>query len=267
MTIDQQTYRQKVKSFLKQRLPKPVLGWLYKVENFKYKIEDVKFRIQRFIIKSVGRIGGGPSRSICYLNEGLDFCPERVILNYHQGIYPMGAGRDIQWHDPKFRGMLPIEEFHVPQKLGNLVRQNKFEIRIDTMFEQVIRACAEVGGKNRKDTWISEPIVDTYIALHNMGVAHSVEAWQDGKLVGGLYGISIGSYWATESLFHTVRDSGKVALVYLFEKLKSSKYTIHDIQQDSDFLKQFGSYSVPQREFKHRLAHALLNDKKFGIAE
>ena len=160
---------------------------------------------------------------------------------------------DIHWRAPERRGIMPIDDFHIPKNLKRVVRQKKFEIRLDTEFEQVIRGCAD-----RDETWITEEFITTYCRLHEMGVARSVEAWQDGELVGGLYGIQLGRYFATESQFHRVRDAGKIAFIHLFHMLQDGGFLLHDVQYKTGYLEQFGGTDIANRDFRRELLQAAI---------
>ncbi len=157
------------------------------------------------------------------------------------------------WSAGEHRSIVPIDAFHVPKNLRRLVRQQKFEIQLDTQFEEVIQACAD-----REETWITEDFISTYCRLHEMGVARSVEAWQDNQLVGGLYGICLGRYFATESQFFRVRDAGKIAFIHLFEMLKSGGFLLHDVQYRTPYLEQFGGTELANDEFRQQLMRAVI---------
>lgn len=177
-----------------------------------------------------------------------------LLRAYALGWFPMGTGRRhrIEWFSPDPRGILPLDTFHAPSRLKRTVRQNRFELRIDTAFEAVMRACAE-----RDDTWITEDIVGSYVTLHRLGVGHSVETWQEGVLVGGLYGVAIGGAFFGESMFHTVTDASKVALVALVERLRARGYVLLDTQWVTPHLAQFGGIEIRRSEYLERLEAAL----------
>ena len=185
--------------------------------------------------------------------EALDFTPQTVIKGYLNGFFPSPYKSHIHWQAPAQRAHIPVNDFHVSKNTKRLVRQKKFDIRFDTNFEEVIRQCA-----NRPDTWISEEIINVYLQLHHMGVASSVEAWLDGELVGGLYGIRIGSYFAGESQFHTIPNAGKVALVTLCNTLKDNGFLLHDVQYLTPFLKQFGAIEVSSTEFRDMVTNSAI---------
>lgn len=187
--------------------------------------------------------------------------PAFVIRAYRDGVFPMAldAG-EIGWFSPDPRGILPLETFHVPARLGRVARAGKFELVIDRSFEAVMRACAE----DREDgTWISEAIVECYVALHRLGIAHSVETWQQGVLVGGLYGVHLGGAFFGESMFHRVADASKVALVSLADRLVRRGFRLLDTQWVTPHLEQFGAIEIPRREYLRRLKQALAMDCTF----
>ena len=181
--------------------------------------------------------------------------PELVLYGYQHGVFPMADPDDdnaVYWYRPEQRGILPLDAFYVPQNLARLVRQEHFDVASNRDFPAVIRACA-----NRRTTWISEEIIDTYTALHRWGYAHSVECRQDGVLVGGLYGVALGGAFFGESMFHRVDNASKVALVHLVRRLRSGGFVLLDTQYVTDHLKQFGVVEIPDAEYEHRLAEAL----------
>lgn len=183
-----------------------------------------------------------------------------LIAAYAQGVFPMGLGEEeghaIGWFSPDPRGIIPLDTFQIPRRLARVVRQKKFDVRFDTAFEAVMRACAA----DREDgTWISDEIVESYVALHVRGLAHSVEAWQGDRLVGGLYGVHLGSAFFGESMFHTVTDASKVALVALVERLRARGFTLLDTQWTTPHLEQFGAIEIPKSEYLRRLADALVH--------
>lgn len=169
----------------------------------------------------------------------------------------------IYWYDPDPRAILPLDAFHVPQRLARTVRQEPFDIRVDGAFRKVIEACA-APAPGRESTWISAEIIEAYDRLHRLGFAHSVEAWLDGRLVGGLYGVAINSFFAGESMFSRERDASKVTLVHLVERLKEKDFLLLDIQFLTDHFRQFGAVEVPRSKYRTLLARALHKDNDFS---
>jgi leucyl/phenylalanyl-tRNA---protein transferase len=184
--------------------------------------------------------------------------PQMLLNAYAQGYFPMADPDDgnIYWYDPNPRTILPLESFHIPRRLERTVKQKKFEIRIDTAFQGVMELCAEPR-KHQDRTWINEELIELYTTLHRHGFAHSVETWQNGELVGGVYGVSIGGLFAGESMFSRARDASKVALVALVDVLKRNGYVLFDVQFTNEHLKQFGVLEIPRAHYKIRLERAL----------
>lgn len=168
----------------------------------------------------------------------------------------------IYWYDPNPRTILPLDAYHVPKRLARTLRQEKFDICLNTRFEAVMRGCAEPA-PGRMSTWISEDIIDLYTALHNYGYAHSLEVCLEGELVGGVYGVSIGGFFAGESMFSRVTDASKVALIKLIEHLKEQGFSLFDVQFTNKHIAQFGTREIPRAEYKRRLAKALRQNVKF----
>ena len=188
----------------------------------------------------------------------MQLTPTLLLIAYSQGIFPMAnrAG-GIDWFDPDPRAILPLDDsFHVSRSLARTLRRNPFEIRADTAFRQVMLACAQPA-PGRENTWIGGEFIEVYLQLNRVGLAHSVEAWLDGKLVGGLYGVSLGGLFAGESMFSRVKDASKVALVYLTDRLRAGGFALHDVQMLTPHLQRFGAILIPREEYKARLAEAL----------
>jgi leucyl/phenylalanyl-tRNA--protein transferase len=184
--------------------------------------------------------------------------PRELIAAYSYGYFPMAhpeEGGQIYWHKPHNRGIIPLDNFHCGKNLRRLYRKGVFELRINSDFYAVIRSCAE-----RSETWISEEIIELYIALHEMGFAHSFEAWKDDQLVGGLYGVALKGAFFGESMFHRVTDASKIALVFLVNTLKEKGFVLLDAQFITEHLKQFGAIEVREAEYSDLLQNALLMD-------
>lgn len=200
----------------------------------------------------------------------MDFTADHLIACYRRGVFPMADARDddrIFLIDPEHRGVLPLDAFHVPRRLARTVRSDLYEVRVDTAFDAVVAACAEAK-PNRPDTWINHPIERLYGDLFRRGQAHSVECWLDGRLVGGLYGVSLGGAFFGESMFHTVTDASKVALAYLIARLRKGGYVLLDTQFVTPHLAQFGAVSVRRGRYRKMLADALSHHGNFhALAE
>jgi leucyl/phenylalanyl-tRNA--protein transferase len=183
--------------------------------------------------------------------------PEMVLTAYVQGCFPMAEpDGEILWFRPDPRAILPLDRFRVPKSLARVVRSERFEVRIDTAFERVMRHCAAPAPK-RNTTWISEDLIRLYVALHLRGFAHSVESWRAGELVGGLYGVAIRGLFAGESMFSQMTDASKVALVALVNRLDRGGYVLVDVQFMTEHLRRFGAEEIAAGEYAQRLETAL----------
>jgi leucyl/phenylalanyl-tRNA---protein transferase len=165
----------------------------------------------------------------------------------------------IEWYSPDPRGILPLDRFHAPARMARSVRQQRFDVRIDTAFDAVIRQCAE-----RDETWISEVIIEAYTALHAAGEAHSVETWRAGRLVGGLYGVALGGAFFGESMFHLETDASKVALHALVERLRARRFQLLDLQWVTPHLAQFGAVEIRRGPYLRLLDRALAAPCRFA---
>jgi leucyl/phenylalanyl-tRNA---protein transferase len=186
--------------------------------------------------------------------------PEQLLSAYARGYFPMAEGRDadgLNWYYPERRGILPLDTFHVPGSLRKFLRKCPYDVKVDTAFEAVIRACADVRGKQRTGTWINDTIIALYSDLARRGFAHSVECWLDDRLAGGLYGVSLGGAFFGESMFSFAENASKVALVHLVERLKAAGYLLLDTQYVNDHLKQFGVREVARADYLALLENAL----------
>jgi leucyl/phenylalanyl-tRNA--protein transferase len=188
--------------------------------------------------------------------------PDILLDAYRIGFFPMAESRDgpLSWYSPDPRGIIPVRPANIPRSVRKLVRDERFEIRIDTSFEAVMRACAE-----REETWISEEIIDVYTALFRAGYGHSVEAWDAGELVGGLYGVAIGGAFFGESMFSRASGSSKTALASLIIRLETAGFPLLDSQFITPHLQQFGAIEVPRAEYLILLENALELDVTFAI--
>ncbi len=195
----------------------------------------------------------------------VEITPEVLLKAYACGIFPMAESADdpgLYWIEPELRGVLPLEGFHVSSRLERTVRSDAFEIRVDTAFEAVLDGCAAPGA-GRDKTWINGRIRRLYGDLYEIGHCHSVEAWRDDRLVGGLYGVELGGAFFGESMFHTERDASKVALVHLVARLRRGGFRLLDTQFVTEHLRRFGAVETPRREYHRLLEHALRVEADF----
>ncbi|HUC60856.1 MAG TPA: leucyl/phenylalanyl-tRNA--protein transferase [Alphaproteobacteria bacterium] len=188
-----------------------------------------------------------------------ELTPELLLRAYAVGVFPMADSRtsaQLYWLDPEERGILPLERFHVPRRLRKTVRQEPFEVHVDRAFAATLDACAEARAE-RPDSWINDDIRRLYLGLYEMGVGHSVECWQDGELVGGLYGVALGAAFFGESMFSRARDASKVALVHLVARMVAGGFMLLDTQFITKHLAQFGALEIARDEYRRRLSAAL----------
>lgn len=191
--------------------------------------------------------------------------PDVVLRAYQMGLFPMAQTRDdpqFYWVQPTWRGILPIEQFHVPRSLKKTWYRGGFDIRINTDFRSVIRGCAAVN-ERRQDSWINSSILEVFTELHELGYAHSVECWHGDDLVGGLYGLSIGGAFFGESMFSRAADASKLCLLDLVLRLKYSGYTLLDTQFVNEHIKRFGAVEIPQAIHQRLLERAIETPANF----
>lgn len=187
--------------------------------------------------------------------------PDVLLRAYSIGLFPMAESADdpeLFWVEPEMRGVIPLESFHVSRSLEKLIRKQPFDIRFNTAFDAVMAGCAEAA-PDRPSTWINDTIRQLYSALHHFGHAHSVEAWEDDVLVGGLYGVSLGSAFFGESMFSRRPNASKICLVHLVERLKARGFTLLDTQFTTEHLKNFGAIDVAKQDYSRLLEAAMAN--------
>jgi leucyl/phenylalanyl-tRNA---protein transferase len=191
----------------------------------------------------------------------LTLTPEGIELAYRHGIFPMADERsgEVLWFRPDPRAVIPLDGFHVSRSLARTLRRGRFEVRVDTAFAAVMRGCAD----RPEGSWISERFVEVYGALHRAGTAHSVEAWRDRRLVGGVYGLALGGAFMAESMFHRETDASKVALAALVGRLRERGFTVLDVQYMTPHLESLGAVEITRREYERRLERALALDRTF----
>lgn len=188
--------------------------------------------------------------------------PELLLNAYAMGVFPMAEGRDdpvVHWIDPRRRGVLPLDGFRVSRSLAKVIRQGRFTVTTDRDFAGVVRGCAD-----RPETWINDQIFSLYTALHAMGRAHSLEVWQDGRLVGGVYGVVIGAAFFGESMFSRATDASKVALAFLVHRLRSGGFSLFDTQFLTPHLASLGAVEISRTAYHARLQAALTSQAQFN---
>src|SRR6201997_3877312 len=197
----------------------------------------------------------------------IDITPEVLLKAYSCGIFPMAESADdpaLYWIEPERRGIIPLDRFHIPSRLGRTVRSGRFPLLVDRDFDAVLDGCADpMPGRTR--TWINERIRTLYRKLYQRGDCHTVEVYEDDKLVGGLYGVSLGRAFFGVSMFHRARDASKVALVHLVARLKAGHYRLLDTQFVTDHLRTFGAVEVSRPAYHKLLDAALVGEGDFGV--
>lgn len=189
--------------------------------------------------------------------------PDDLLYAYTSGYFPMAEPNgEINFYCPRLRGILPFERFHIPRSLRRRLNQKPYEIRVNTAFRAVMQACADPA-PGREDTWINPTLIELYSALHQRGYVHSVEAWQNGVLVGGLYGVSLGGLFAGESMFARAPDASKIALVHLVRRLQAGGYTLLDTQMVTPHMERFGAINILHQRYMRQLESALSQPATF----
>ena len=202
-------------------------------------------------------------------SERLEITPAILLKAYACGIFPMAESADdssIFWIDPSERGILPLDRFHLPRSLAKTIRRNTFEVRFDTAFSAVLDGCAEPA-PGRQQTWINADIRNLYLALHAQGHAHSVETWREDRLVGGLYGVSLGAVFFGESMFSRETNASKVALAFLVERLRLGGYRLLDTQFITSHLERFGAEEITRAAYQKMLEAAVEAEAAFQPCE
>ena len=185
--------------------------------------------------------------------------PSMLLNAYCQGIFPMGLENgQLSWFSPDPRGVLPMDEWHVPRSVRSMLRKRAFDIRVNTAFKEVIRACGM-----RPETWITRQIIASYEALHSLGYAQSIETWENGELVGGLYGVCVGGAFFGESMFSKVTGGSKASLVWLMQHLQEREFLLHDTQWTTPHLAMFGGREIPRKQYLKLLGEAIRKPVRF----
>ncbi|MFO0756219.1 MAG: leucyl/phenylalanyl-tRNA--protein transferase [Byssovorax sp.] len=219
------------------------------------------FRLDRRLIFPPARLAD-PSG---LLAVGGDLRPERLLLAYESGIFPWySEGQPILWHSPDPRTVLVPRDLHVGRSLAKTIKRGLFDIRLDTAFADVMSACGEVPRPGQDGTWITDEMLDAYVELHDLGFAHSIEAWIGSDLVGGLYGVSLGGIFFGESMFARVDDASKVAFVTLVKQLVRWGFDLVDCQVRTHHLARFGAVEWPRARYLEALASTLERPTRQG---
>ncbi len=204
-------------------------------------------------------VPSGPCAGLVAL--GGDFSVERLLLAYRGGIFPW-TDEPITWWSPEPRAIFELDQFHVPTSLAKILKRGAFQVTIDRAFREVMEGCAEPR-PGREHTWVTKNFIDAYTRLHKLGHAHSLECWMNGRLVGGIYGVAIGGFFAGESMFHRVDNASKVALARLVQHLRARDYALFDTQLLTPITQRLGAINIPRREYLRRLADALKLPRTF----
>jgi len=193
----------------------------------------------------------------------MNLAPELLLTAYAQGIFPMAhEDGQIDWYSPDPRAILPLNRLHASRSLIRTIRSNRYDVRFDTAFTEVMVACA-APGPGRESTWISDEIIEAYTWLHELGFAHSVETWLGDEMVGGLYGVSLRGLFAGESMFSILPNASKIALYFLVEHLRERGFSLLDVQFQTPHLAGLGAIEVSQTRYRYYLRQALAIDARF----
>ncbi len=196
---------------------------------------------------------------------GGDLSVERLLLAYRLGIFPwFSEGEPIVWHAPDVRFVLDFDELHISKSMRRVLNNPKFTVTLDTQFKQVIQYCANVKRKFQNGTWITPEMQSAYLELHQLGYAHSLEVWYEKKLVGGIYGVSLGKVFFAESMFHLQTNASKIAFIRLVQFLKQHHFHFLDAQVYTEHVESLGAKEIPRNEFMHKLNIALQSDALLG---
>ena len=193
---------------------------------------------------------------------GADLSAARLLLAYRNGLFPW-TDDPVTWWSPDPRAIFELDHFHISRSLAKIIRKGIFEVTIDRAFREVMEGCA-APGRGRRSTWITHEFLKAYTELHNQGHAHSLECWQEGKLVGGIYGVAIGGFFAGESMFHRVSNASKIALYYLHERLRQRNFSLLDIQMLTEITNNLGAVQISRAEYLMRLANAVGRPSRFA---
>ena len=239
-------------------------------------LENVETSTRRSLQKlsqmALTKASGGKNDALLWSYSQFELTPFLLLKGFLQGIYPlpnMTNGKNIIWNDPEIRGIIPPQDFKIPNDLKRRLKKEKFqeldkkfEVRINTNFEQTILGCAQPRGQKTK-TWLTPEYIKTVIELHKMGFTHSMETYQNNVLVGGLIGLAINGYFLGMSLFHKVDNASKIAFYYLLLKLRDDGFIVHDVGPDTEWFRQYGLLSIPRDDFRQQMVTAITSPVQF----
>lgn len=200
----------------------------------------------------------GPVGGLCGLTAQFPFTSEQILLGYAQGMFPMDKRGAIYWHCPDPRCVLPLDQLHVPSRIKTYLRKGLFQLCFDKDPEGVLRACGD-----RKDTWLTRRVQDAYQALYDLGAMHTVEAWKDDRLVGGAFGVALGTVFTVESMFSREDHASKLAFAYLCQHLVKRGFTLVDCQYQQEHFRRFGAIEMPREEYRRRIALGMIDPPTF----
>lgn len=221
---------------------------------------------QRQVNGALSRISSalpeGPVGGLCAVSARLAFSPEEILLNYAQGMFPMDKRGAIQWHHPDPRSVLPLDQLHVPSRIKTYLRKGAFELCFDRDCAGVLSACSD-----RKETWLTARVREAYLGLFEMGAVHSVEAWDRGRLVGGMFGVALGRIYTVESMFSHENHASKLAFAFAAQQLGAAGYQLIDCQFQQDHFQRFGAVEIAREEYRKTLAAGLIHPATFPSSE
>lgn len=228
--------------------------------------------LQQLLQMALTKASGGKNDAFLWSYGQFELSPFLLLKGFLQGIYPlpnMTDGKIIEWYDPEIRGIIPLQDFKMQKDLQRRMKkekfqepEKKFEVRINTSFEETILACASPRGQKTK-TWLTPEYIKTAMELHKMGFTHSIETYQNNVLVGGVIGIAINGYFKSLTLFHSVDNASKIAFYYLLVKLRDDGFTLHDVGVASEWFRQYGLIAMPRNDFREQLVTAITAPVKF----
>ncbi|HLA45933.1 MAG TPA: leucyl/phenylalanyl-tRNA--protein transferase [Aggregatilineales bacterium] len=224
------------------------------LEQANYLKKRAHRKIARTVVQRVTSLFTDPMLGICFLNEKIAPTAEHIVISYARGMYLLSDDtKIIKWHAPRQRGIVPLDDrFHVPRSIRRKVKKENFEIHVNRDFHSVLLGCAD-----RQWTWVNERVIKSFMELYEKGIAHSVETWRDGELVGGLFGLSIGGFYSGASRFYRVSGASDVAMIYLHEHLRERGFLLYDCQEVFEHMKIYGAYTVPRSDFHRMLGAAI----------